>query len=323
MGEILSQDEVDALLRAVEDGGVPTDGAAGGGPTSVRTLDLTNLAWSVDTRLPGLRPLVERFARAVRVSFGTFFGQIPQVTPGALQLVKFGSFVERLPRPVSLPLFRLAPLRGQGMLVVSPTLVAALLQVFFGGNPSRKSPPPTRQYSAIEQRVLERLGTRVLLDLKEAFRPLAAIEFGGLRSETNPAFAAIVGPQDLVVLVELSVGIPGTADAALWLCLPNAALDPLRHRLRAGVGGEGEAAEDGFGDRLRAALAAVELEVAAELGTHRMRLRDVLGLRAGDLLPLGTGREGPILVRVEGRPRFLAAPGVQGGSNAVRVTARI
>jgi flagellar motor switch protein FliM len=105
--------------------------------------------------------------------------------------------------------------------------------------------------------------------------------------------------------------------------LPNAALDPLRHRLQAGVIGEGEAPGAGFGDRLRAALAAVELEVAAELGTHRMRLRDVLGLSAGDVLPLRTGREGPVLVRVEGRPRFLAAPGVLAGSNAVRVTARI
>ena len=124
------------------------------------------------------------------------------------------------------------------------------------------------------------------------------------------------------MLLELAVGIAGQASPGLWLCLPNAALDPLRHRLQAGVSGEGEAPDAGFGDRWRAALAAVELEVAAELGTHRLRLRDVLGLSAGDVLPLRTGREGPVLVRVEGRPRFLAAPGVQAGSNAVRVTAR-
>src|SRR5207247_7325994 len=138
------------------------------------------------------------------------------------------------------------------------------------------------ELSAIDQRVLERFGARVLHDLKEAVRPLAAIEFGALRAETNPLFAAITGPQDLVVLLELAVGIAGQASAGLWLCLPNAALDPLRHRLQAGVSGGGGAPGAGFGDRWRAALAAVELEVAAELGTRGLRLRDVLGLRAGD-----------------------------------------
>src|SRR5437867_5484433 len=213
MGGILSQDEVDALLKAVEDGGVPTGGtAAGRGPASVRALDLTNLAWSVETRRPGLRPLAERLARAVRTSLGTFFGQIPQVASRGIQLVKFGAFVERLPTPVSLQLFRLVPLRGQGMLVVSPALVGALLQVFFGGNPSRKSPPPTRQFSAIELRVLERLARRLLQDLRDAWSPVADLDCAFVRAETNPRFAAIAAPHDLVLVLELGIQVEGCED---------------------------------------------------------------------------------------------------------------
>jgi flagellar motor switch protein FliM len=74
---------------------------------------------------------------------------------------------------------------------------------------------------------------------------------------------------------------------------------------------------------MRALLAGAELEVAAELGTRRMRVRDVLALAPGDVIPLGTGRDGPVLVRVEGRARFVGAPGMSGGSNAVRVTGRL
>jgi flagellar motor switch protein FliM len=320
VSRILSEDEIDALLRSVAADAIPAGGrgAAGG----VQPIDLTSQERALRGRLPGLELVVDRFVRALRTSLGALLGQLPDLDVRSLELVKFARVTARLPQPVGLELFRMSPLRGQGMLVVTPGLVATLLQVFCGGAAGGSTPIAGRDLSVIEQRVLERLGARVLLDLKEAFRPLVAIDFGGLRSETNPVFAAIVGPQDLVVLVELSVGIPGTVNSALWLCLPNAALDPLRHRLQAGVG-EGESPGGGFGDRLRAALAAVELEITAELGTHRMQLRDVLGLSAGDLLPLGTGREGPVLVRVEGRPRVLAAPGVQGGSNAVRVTGRV
>jgi len=312
VSRILSEDEVDALLSGVRAGAVPAGGRAPG--SGVQTLDLTSQERSLRGRLPGLELVVDRFVRGLRSSLGALLGQAPDLDVRGLELLRLARVTARLPQPAGLGVFRMPPLRGQGLLVVTPALVSTLLQVSCGGAPGHATPVAGRDLSAIEQRVLERLGARVLHELKEAFRPLAAIEFGQLRSETNPIFAAIAGPQDLVVLLEL----PG-----LWLCLPNAALDPLRHRLQAGVSSEGEAPGAGFGDRLRAALAGVDLEVAAELGTHRMRLRDVLGLRAGDVLPLRTGREGPVLVRVEGRPSFLAAPGVQGGSNAVRVTAHI
>ena len=321
MSRILSEEEVDALLRGVREGAVPDGGRATA--SGVQRLDLTSQERNLRGRLPGLELVVDRFVRGLRTSLGALLGQVPDLDVRGLELLKFARVTARLPQPVGLGVFRMPPLRGHGLLVATPALVSTLVQVFCGGAPGRTTPAAERDLSAIEQRVLERLGARVLHDLKEAFRPLAAIEFGGLDAETNPLFAAIAGPQDLVVLLEVAVGIAGQAAPGLWLCLPNAALDPLRHRLQAGVSGEGEAPGAGFGDRLRAALAAVELEVAAELGTHRMRLRDVLGLRAGDVLPLRTGREGPVLVRVEGRPRFLAAPGLQGGSNAVRVTARI
>src|SRR5262245_41709406 len=324
MGDILSQDEVDALLRAVEDGGVPTGGAAGGrGPTSVRTIDLTNLECSVEARLPGLRPLADRLARAMRTSLATCFGQIPQVAPRAVQLIKFGLFVERLPTPVSLQLFRLAPLRGQGMLVVSPALVGALLQVFFGGDPRRKSPPPTRQFSAIEQRVLERLARRLLGDLRDAFAMVADLECAFVRAETNPRFAATAAPHDMVLVLELGVQVEGCEDGSLTVCMPIASLDPVRARLQSAGEVAEEAPDAAWSERLRAALAQAKVEVTAELGTRRLSMREVLALRVGDVISLGTGREGPVVVRVEGRARFVGAPGVSGGQNAVRVTATV
>jgi len=322
MSDILSQDEVDALLKAVDEGGIPP-GGGGGGRGGVRTIDLTNLEGSVESRLPGLRPIIDRLARGVRVSLGAIFGQLPNVSPRPAQLIRFGAIAEGLPQPVSLQLFTLAPLRGQGLVIIPPPLVGALLQVFFGGNASRATPIAPRELSAIEQRVLERVGARVLSDLGEAWAPVERLRCAALRSEASARFAAIAAAQDLVLRLDVAVELDGCPDGMLTVCIPNASLDPIRERLQRAARAGDEAPDATWGERLRAAVIGARVEVVAELGSHRLTLRQALALRAGDLVSLGTGREGPVVVRVAGRSRFLGVPGVAGGHNAVRVTAII
>jgi flagellar motor switch protein FliM len=320
MSKILSQDEINALLQGVADGAVPT--GEGGAAVGVRTIDLASQERDLRGRLPGLELVVDRFLRALGASLGGFFGQQPAVTLGGLEQIKFGRVTARLTPPVCLQLFRLAPLRGQGMLLLTPPLAAALLHTAFGGAPGRMTALAEREFSAIEQRVLERFGTQVLQDLQEAWRPIVALELGALRWEPNPLFAAIVPASDVVLLLDVRVEVGETPDALVSVVIPDAALDPIRPRLQVS-GPEGESAAGVWRERIAELLGGAELELAAELGTRRMRLREVLALRAGDVLALGTGREGPVLVRVEGRPRFLGTPGMSGGSNAVRVTARL
>ena len=325
MSDILSQDEVNALLKGVADGAIPAGSDAGGVRGGVRTLDLTNQEVTLRGRLPGLERVGDRLARNLRRALATLFSQMPEVRVSALELERLPTFMSRLPQPMSLQLFRMAPLRGQGMLVVHPGLAAGLLETLFGGNRTRSTPLGARDFSAIEQRVLERLGAQVLRAFAEAWRPVEPVECTFVRSETNPQYAAIVGAQDLVVRIDVDVVLDGREDGRLSLCFANAALDPLRARLRRAQAGEEASgtAEATWGERLRAALADAECEVSAELGSHLMSLRDVLELRTGDLIPLRTGREGPVVVRVAGRARFLGAPGVASGSNAVRVTGRL
>jgi flagellar motor switch protein FliM len=323
MGEILSQDEVTALLQAVDDGGLPEGQASSGeGRSAVRALDLANLQWSVEARFPGLKPLVDRFGRALRSSLATFLGRLPNVSPRPAQMVKYGTIVESLVPPVSLQIFRMAPLPGHGMLVATPPLVAALLQAFFGGDPGHKTPVQSHEFSAIELRALERLGGKVLRDLREAWAPVETLDCALVRSEADPRFAAIAGAQDLVLVIDVGVECQGCEDGRLMVYIPNAALEPVRSRLQA-TGDAEPIADPAWSERLRAALAGAAVEVSAELGSHRMTMHEVLNLAVGDVIPLGTGREGPVIVRVEGRARFFGAPGVASGHNAVRVTAAI
>jgi len=323
MSNILSQDEVDALLKGVNEGAVPTDAPAPAARPGVQTLDLTSQERNLRGRLPGLELVVDRFTKGLRASLGTFFGTLPNTSLAALELRKFAGFMQKVHPPASMQLFRMPPLRGQGMVVASPGLVATLLQIAFGGRPQRRIAIAGRELSTIETRVLERLATRVLQEFTDAWRPVAAIDFAFQRSESNPRFAAIAAPQDLTLVFDMQIELEGVDEAGVSLCIPNASLDPIRRQLQASIGVEKETPGESWGDRWREMIGTAELDVLAELGSTRLPIRAVLALKVGDVVSLGTGRDGPVIVRVEGRPRFLGAPGISGGRHAVRVTGRI
>jgi flagellar motor switch protein FliM len=259
----------------------------------------------------------------VRTALGSFLGAIPRVGVTGVELVRHARVIGGLPQPVSLHVFRMPPLRGQGMVVVRPELAAMIFEVFLGGHARRAKALAAREFTVIEQRVLGKLGGRILQDLREAWRPLSPVEFAAVRAEQNPLFARIAPAEDAVLMLELQVLAEGAAEAQFGVCIPRAALDPILERLQSHPRDEAETPVPAWRDRLLELLGDVELEVTVELGGRRMCLSEVLALRAGDLLQLPTGRDGPAVVRVEGCRRFLGAPGVVGGSNAVRIRERV
>jgi flagellar motor switch protein FliM len=322
VSQLLSKAEVDALLNGVDVVAIGA-GEATVGLRKVSAIDLAGRERSIRGRWLGLELVVDRFVRGLRATLGGLLGRVPGVAIEGLELVRFGEVRAHLPQPVSLQLFRMSPLRGLGLVAMSPALVGLVLEVSLGGDAGRRTPLANRELSPIELRVLERLGRRVLDDLGEACDPIAAVEFSLLRSEQNPMLAAIAGEQDLVLRLDVRIAHEDGEPAALTLCLPNAALDPIRHVLATAPGSEREAPATAWSERLRALLDDMDLEIAAELGRARLRMSEVLALRVGDVIALGAGREGPVVVRVEGRPVFLGAPGVAGSSNAVRITSAV
>jgi len=316
MSQLLSRDEVDALLGGVADGAVSPGRLRA---AHVVPIDVTSQTRSLRGRHRGLALVVDRFARAVRTTLGGVLGKWPTVEPTTLELVRFACVSARLVAPMSVHVFRMPPLDGQGTIIVPPPLAALLFEASLGGDARRRTPLAPREFSAIEQRVLGRLATRVLHDLRDAWQPVAAIDVALVGSE--PTAAAVLASHEIVLLIELAVGIDADETVPLRVCIPDAALDPIRHAL-AKPGGEG-GRRGGWSDRMSELLGPTEVELVAELGMQRLRLAEVLALRAGDVLRLSTGREGPVLVRVEGRPVFVGAPGVSGSSNAVRITATV
>jgi flagellar motor switch protein FliM len=323
MSQILSQDEVNALLGAVAEGTVKAGDGTPGPSGAIRTLDLTRQDRSV-RGLAGLELVAERFARALRATCGTWFGQVPAVSVRGLELTRADAFMAALPPGAGLQVFKLTPLRGQGLLVVPPPMLAALLHLLFGGSPARIAPLPERERSPIELQLMERVMARILADLRDAWAPVEAIAFAPVRLETNPQRAAVTAAQELLLQCDVQVEVPGGGDpVVVSVAIPNGALDAVQGKLAGGP--EGDAGDTAAPDpawtaRLRQAVLAAEVDVSADLGSHDVPLARVLELKVGDVIGLATGREGPVVVRVEGQERFVGAPGVAAGHNAVRVT---
>jgi flagellar motor switch protein FliM len=318
----LTQEEIDALVR--EEAGASGDAAGRAAGSGVSALDLTRPERSLRGQLPGLELVLDRLARGLSAALRGYLGFAPAVSVGALELVRFARIVEGLARPMSIQLVRLAPLRGQAVLVVTGPLVGALLEVAFGGSRGRQTSLAERDLSAIELRALERFGARVLQEMQTAWRPVVGLEASLVGHETNPAFVA-VPLHELVLQIELRLAVDGAPDLGLSLCVPWAALDPVRDRLAATPGQEVATAlgDERWQESMHHLLGETDLELTAELGRRALSLRQVLALKIGDVVALGTGREGPVVVRVEGQPRFLGAPGISGTHHAVRLTAKL
>jgi flagellar motor switch protein FliM len=221
-----------------------------------------------------------------------------------------------------LHLFGMAPLRGQCLLAVSPPLAFGLVDRLCGGAGRAPEGLEAREYSAIETQVLERIATRVLAELGEAWTPVQRVDCRLLRTEVNATQIMLAAPSEMVLALDLACDL-GAGAAPLIVALPYAALEPLKGRLgepkveAAAVAGDRE-----WRGAIAAAIHLAEVTVSAELGTCDVPARHVLGLRVGDLLDLGTRGDDPVTLRIDGVRLMKGLAGVSRGQNAVRVLGR-
>ena len=208
MSEVLSQGEVDALLRGVGDGDIETEtDEAPEEVSGIVPYDLTSQEKTIRGRLPTLDIINQMFSRLFKNTFSTLMRKSVNVSTVSTDTIKFGDFIRSLPVPSSLHIFRMEPLRGHGLIVVESKLVFAVVDTFFGGSGANEAKINDRDFSAIEIRMTKSVILTVLEDLEKAWRPVHTVTTSFVRSEGNPQFAAIVPPPDIVLVVLFEIEI--------------------------------------------------------------------------------------------------------------------
>lgn len=322
MSQVLSQEEVDALLRGVTDGEIETETDQALDDPDIVPYDLTSQERIIRGRMPTLDIINQRFARLFRSSISALLRKVADVTTVSTDTVKFAEFIKSLPVPASLHIFRMEPLRGFALLVAESKLVFSLVDNFFGGGSASSFKIEGRDFTAIEQKMIKKVVLTALQDWEKAWVPVHAVQVSFVRSEINPQFAAIVPTTDVVVVILFEIEMENVS-GTITICLPYSTIEPIITKLRAGFQSDQLEVDQTWVKRLREKLQNAEVELVVELGKTTISANELINLNNGDIIQLDKDVTDELLLRVEGVPKYKTLPGVSRGNKAVQVTSFI
>jgi len=311
--DLLSQDEIDALLHGVDDGLVQTEMAAE--PGSVKSYDLTSQDRIVRGRMPTLEMINERFARYTRISMFNMLRRSADVAVGGVQVMKFGEYVHSLYVPTSLNLVKIKPLRGTALFILDAKLVFKLVDNFFGGD-GRHAKIEGREFTPTELRVVRMVLEQAFIDLKEAWQAIMEVNFEYINSEVNPAMANIVGPSEAIVVSTFHIELDG-GGGDLHVTMPYSMIEPVREMLDAGFQSDLDDQDERWVKALREDLLDVDVPLSATVARRQLRLRDILHMQPGDIIPVELPEE--MIMRANGVPSFKVKLGSHKGNLALQV----
>ncbi|MFT4797424.1 MAG: flagellar motor switch protein FliM [Candidatus Azotimanducaceae bacterium] len=311
--DLLSQDEIDALLHGVDDGDVEVDDDDD--LKSTRPWDLTSQDRIVRGRMPTLEMINERFARYTRVSLFNLLRRSADVAVGGIQIIKFGEYVHTLYVPTSLNLVKIRPLRGTALFILDAKLVFKLVDNFFGGD-GRHVKIEGREFTPTELRVVQLVLKQIFIDLKEAWANVLPVDFEYINSEVNPSLANIVSPSEVVVVNSFHIELDG-GGGDLHVTFPYSMIEPIRDQLDAGVQSDVTDVDDRWVKSLRQEVLNCEVGLNCKIAERQIMLRDLVDLAPGDVIPIDF--EDEHVLTANDVPMFKAKLGTRGGNLALKV----
>ncbi len=318
MAQILSQDEVDALLRGISGGQVETEQEEINDPSDVVTYDLTSQDRIIRGRMPTLEMTNEKFVRMFRTTLSALMRKVVSVSTLAVDMIKFGEFLKTIPVPTSLHLIRMEPLRGNAIIVLESKLIFTLVDILFGGTGRDSYKVEGREFTAIENNLIKRVVLSAMGDIEKAWKSVIELKVSYQRAEVNPQFVQIVPPTDIVVVINFEVEVEYTT-GILSICIPYAMLEPVREKLHAGFQSEQMEVDRTWMNRFRKGLMQAKVNLVVELGSAEISGSDVVQLKKGDVIPLEQYAREPLAIYVEGIRKFTGCAGVYRGNRAIQV----
>jgi len=319
MTKILSQEEVDALLRGLSGGAIEADKADSIDPSEVTIYDLTNQDRIIRGRMPALEMTNERFARIFRASLSSLLRKVISISTISLETLKFGEFLKTLPVPTSLHIFRMDPLRGSAIMVIESRIIFTLVDVLCGGMGRESYRVEGREFTAIETNLIRKVVFNCLADLEKAWKALQEIKISYQRSEINPQFAQIVPLTDVVIVMNFEIEMEYSS-GIMCICIPYSTLEPIREKLQGGFLSEQLEVDNEWAKRFAQGLLESRVDMMVELGRTEVELKKVIDMKAGDVIMLDRFATDPLPVFVEGIMKFRGHPGIYKGNHSVQIT---
>jgi flagellar motor switch protein FliM len=312
--EYLSQEEVDALLKGVsaEEGTAASEAAPAAG---VRPYDLATQERIVRGRMPTLEIINDRFARLLRIGLFNFMRRSPEIGIGTVRVIKYGEFVKSLTTPTNLNITQVKPLRGSALFVMEPALVFLIVDNLFGGGGRFQMRAEGREFTPTEQRIIHRMLEVMLSDYQKSWSSVYPLEFEYVRSEMQTKFINAT-PSEIVVVSSFTLEL-GTGSGEFHICMPYSTLEPIRDLIYSPIPGDQAEPDRRWARTLAAQVQSAEVDLVACLGGSTVRLKELMHLKPGDILPIDISPT--VQASVDGVPIMECTYGIRNGQYALRV----
>ena len=325
MAQVLSQDEVDALLNAVNDGDdeLLGDGESefesfDGTDEDIQEYDLTNQDRVIRGRMPILEIIYERFIRSFRVSLSNSLRKISTISMISTDLLKFGEFVNTLPIPSCMSIMRFNELRGPALLVFESKLAYAIIDSYFGGTDRPFTKIEGKEFTQIELSFMRKVMDMAISDLEDAWAPVHRIDAQYLRTEINPQFVGVVPPADVIIVTTLEVEFE-SASGTIMIVVPYSTIEPIKQKLSSSFQTDNDMADSIWTQAMNEHIKDAKAGLTVKLGQAEMTVGDLITLQEGDIIPLTQEASGEVSLMIEGVEKMKCLIGVHKGNRAVQI----
>jgi flagellar motor switch protein FliM len=327
MTEVLSQDEIDQLLSTINSGGVSAEEVS---PTiesrknqNIKIYDFKRPDKFSKEQIRTVSIMHETFSRLASTSLSAQLRSLVNVHVASVDQLTYEEFIRSIPSPTALAVISMDPLKGQAILEIDPAITFSIIDLLFGG--TGEGSKVNRELTEIEQAVLESIVVRILGNMKEAWSQVIELRARLGQIETNPQFAQIVPPTEMVVLVTLETKVKDV-EGMMNLCIPYLTIEPIIGKLSAQYWYSG--IRRGFTTEnlmtLRDKLSQINVDIVAEIGSMDVSVKDVVNLKPGDIIRLpNTRKTDPLILRIGNRPKFECRPGLVGRKVSVQITRKL
>ena len=324
MNEVLSQDEIDQLLTAISTGDIETEQVTQAtDQRKIKIYDFKRPDKFSKEQIRTVSIMHETFARLTTTALSANLRSLVNVHVASVDQLTYEEFIRSIPNPTTLGIINMDPLKGSAVLEIDPSITFSIIDRLFGGQ--GEGIKITRDLSDIEASVMEGIIVRILGNLREAWSQVIDLRPRLGQIETNPQFAQIVPPNEMVVLVTLETKV-GEVEGMINFCIPYLTIEPIISKLSAQYmyssvrsGGTTENL-----NTLKERLSSIGVMVVAEIGKMNLHVRDVLALSPGDVIRLTDTRiHDEMVLRIGDRAKFKCKPGVVGSKVAVQITKKL
>jgi flagellar motor switch protein FliM len=321
MADILSQEEIDALLDVVEDEGEEVLEAAEENLLPQRQVTLYDFKRPnrvSKEQLRAFRGVHDKMARSLASQISSIMRSIVEIQLHSVDQMTYGEFLMSLPNPTSFNVFSMKPLEGSGVIEINPSIAFPMLDRLLGG----KGEPfdASREFSDIELSLFETILRTMMSTLKEAWGPVMEVYPAIESKESSPNVVQIVAQNEIVVMVVMEI-IIGHSSGMMNICYPVISLEPILPKLASRDLMLNETnSKKSRNKELQVLLGGAKVNVEANLGESELTLRDVLELSSGDIIRLNTPADDTVILSIDGKDRFKGEIGLRRFRKSIKVT---